>query len=203
MAKQQLFIALLVVMISACQQKAINTKPPTNDKLQNGVQFSGKEKYGLLLLTISQKGQYNTGINLVLKNEKGQVASVIEQPFLDSSTGLDARILNDSIFHHSRIYLIKLDPGIYTLSHSYKGMPPRQNIKDTHALHFRIYPGLTAYLGHIKFDLRYRGTVRFSVQDKIQRDMDRVRALHPNLNYLTFDRQVPSVHLSKKTMLIY
>lgn len=202
MAKQLLLITFLVIMIPACQQKSISTKSP-DDSQQQGIQFSGKEKYGLLLLTISQKGKYNTGIDLVLKNKKGEVAGVIKQPLLNTSTGLNASVFGHSIFRNSRIYLIKLDPGIYTLSHRYKGMPLRQNVNSNHALHFRIYPGLTAYLGNIKFDLRYRGAVRFSVQDKIQRDMGLVRTLHPGINYLTFDRQVPSVHLSKKTMLIY
>lgn len=179
-------LAILTIFID-CQARNLINRSHNSNRL---VEFKGDENYGLVMATLTQKGAISAKIRITIKDINGKIAGYIDANLLQNNAHLK--------MNGSAIDFLKLKPGIYSIS-SYHGEMLKKGLFGTKLYHFhqyntsfrfRVNPGLTAYLGNIKFDFSRRRSTKVSVSDMIVRDISWVQKLQPKLNHLTLDRQV-------------
>ncbi len=204
MNTQKFFLVVsFSLLLGACSTTARKGNGP-------GLQFKGTENFGLAFLTVSQVGAHKLTVTLTIKDEQGKIIKTISSP-LNKSFNIARNIATQNneqgIFKGSRIHLIQLRPGTYSLA-AYRGELHKHGLNGRASYHFarqhtafkfKVNPGLTSYLGNLKFDLRHYKYVKVTVQDKIFRDMEWIRRRYPGVSILTLDRQVPKPRKANHT----
>ncbi len=198
-------IAFLGLLLSAC-----NTTVRKGDGA--GLKFKGNENFGLAFLTVSQLGAHRLDITLTIKDEQGKIIKTIHSPLSKSfnvARNIAAPNGEQGLFKGSRIHLIKLEPGTYSLA-AYRGELHKHGLNGRASYHFarqhgafkfKVSPGLTSYLGNLKFDLRHHKYVKVTINDKILRDLDWIKRKYPGVSILTLDRQVPKPRKTNHTTI--
>ncbi len=185
-----------VFMLSLLVCLPLLTVSAGTKKQARHILFNGKEKYGLLFVTVSQTGALRLKLHLTIKDRKGRVVRTIH--FLPLDNPQAGKTKKSTLKPAARMHVARLKPGLYTVSGYYgqaykryrSGIKTFRFAKRRIAYRFRIGKGLTAYLGNIKFDFSRHGKIRVSVKDMIEHDMQWMHKKHPGINLLTLDRQV-------------